>query len=100
MPDDIRDQGHEKILKDKLEIPTLLLKKQHELNLEILEKQHQLNLEIHHKQSKLLIWSIIATIVAALLGALVGSYLTTRHSTCNQVSTQEQHNITKEKIIQ
>ena len=93
---DIRKQGHQRIMHDKLEIPTLLLEKQHKLNLEIIQKQHSLNLEIHKKQSKLLKWSIVATVLAALLGATLGQFL----PSIEKYLTQEQKPINSEKTSQ
>ena len=93
---DIRKQGHQKIMHDKLEIPTLLLEKQHELNLKLLQKQHTLNLKIHKKQSKLLKWAIIATVLSALLGATLGQSL----QSIGKYLTQEQKPINSEKTSQ
>ena len=93
---DIRKQGHKRIVHDKLEVPTLLLEKQHELNLELLQKQHTLNLEIHKKQSKLLKWSIVATVLAALLGATLGQFF----PSIEKYLMQEQKPISSEKTTQ
>lgn len=93
---DIIEQSRKRRTLDKLRIPTQLLEKQHELNLEIRHTQHRLNLEIHKKQSKLLIFSIMATLLAALLGAVVGAYLPTKA----QLLYQSQIPITHERIIQ
>jgi len=93
---DIRKQGHKRIVYDKLEVPTLLLEKQHTLNLEIIQTQHQLNLEIHKKQSKLLKLSIVATVLAALLGATLGRFL----PSIEKYLMQEQKPISSEKTTQ
>ena len=93
---DITKQSENRKLIDKTKIPKLLQDYQHELNLELLQKQHSLNLEIHKKQSKLLKWSIVATVLAALLGATLGQFL----PSIGKYLTQEQKPISSEKTTQ
>ena len=93
---DISEQSKRKIEEDKLRLPTQLLEKQHEFNRKILHEQHSLNLEIHKKQSKLLKWSIVATVLAALLGATLGQFL----PSIGKYLTQEQKPISSEKTTQ
>jgi hypothetical protein len=77
---DPREQGHQRIMKDRLELQTLILEKQHELNLKVAQEQHILNSEIYEKQSKLLkcvtIATILATLISAIIGAIVGASIT------------------------
>ena len=93
---DILDQSKKRMELDKLRLHTQLLEKQHELNLDILQKQHSLNLKIHKKQSKLLKWSIVATIIAALLGTVLGHFLPTIEEYLMQKQKSTEHEKTSQ----
>ena len=58
----------------QMEIPFEIIKLQHKFNLEIFEKQAALTRAIHKKQSKLIKYSIYATLFAALCGIAIGYY--------------------------
>ena len=93
----IDEQRSRRMQEDRLKDAKCLQNRQYELNQAITQEQHQLNLEIHDKQSKLVKWSIVATIIAALLGAIVGHVLPASPQFLLQEKSPMAH---EEKIVQ